>query len=385
MKPTFIRTSVAVVAAAGCVAAMASAAQADPPNSATSYVSPSGGGSNQDTSCADAGFATIGAAVAAAPAGGTVVVCAGTYTESVTVDRQLTLQGMPGAVIDATGAPYGVGLAASYSTVTGLTVKNAQADEATSAPGDGIVTGGFVNGSPVPSDHDVIVGNVTTANGGSGIDVNSSNSTVVSGNNASDNIGVGINVSDDLGGPSSHNWISGNVTNRNGGGCGIALADHSGAGVFNNVVIGNTSNRNGLSTPTAPDASAGSGIILADPTPNGGVYNNKIEGNRMVQNGHGGFAMHVHAPGPNFSGNVIRDNVIGKNNLRTDAGDKRTTGIYLGDVLKLTITISDNIIKNDQVGVFAAGPITVKGLHSNEFRHVKHQLVHTAKYAGAGG
>src|SRR5206468_1452785 len=80
---------------------------------------------------------------------------------------------------------------------------------------------------------------------------------------------VGVNVADDLGAPATHNKIAFNVANKNFGGCGIALADHSGAGVTDNLVAFNMANDNGLSTPTAPNASAGSGVILASPVLNG--------------------------------------------------------------------------------------------------------------------
>src|SRR5581483_7588388 len=96
-----------------------------------------------DTSCTDAGFSTIQTAVDAAGAGGTVVVCKGTYAESVTLSKTLALEGQPGSVIDATNQPYGVGIAANHSTVTGLTVENATANAQTGAPGDGIITAGF--------------------------------------------------------------------------------------------------------------------------------------------------------------------------------------------------------------------------------------------------
>lgn len=58
----------------------------------------------------------------AAPLHGTVVVCPGVYKASVTVDRAVNLRGKRGAVVDATGQPYGIGVAASWVTVSGLTL-----------------------------------------------------------------------------------------------------------------------------------------------------------------------------------------------------------------------------------------------------------------------
>jgi parallel beta-helix repeat protein len=349
------------------------------PDKDTLFVSPTGTNTNDGSSCAQATYSSIQTAVMSSIAGGRVVVCAGTYNESVNVDKPLTLIGQS-AVVNATGHPYGIGLGASYSAVSGFTVRNAQA-QPNGLPGDGIVTGGIVGGNPVASSHDIITDNTTTNNEGAGIDVQSSSFDTVSHNVATHN-GIGINVSNDLGGASSHNVITGNTTNKNPGGCGIVLADHSGSGVFANQVTGNTARNNGLGTPSAPNASAGSGIIIAVGAPTGGAYNNLVQGNTLTGNGHGGVAIHGHVKGLNLSGNRIVGNTIGKNNLRTDYRDKKTTGVYLGDVSKLQISVKDNLFKNNRYGVFSAGPVTVKHLKSNGFIHVKVHHKHIAKYAG---
>ena len=361
--------------------AQGAATGAPAPPSATEYVAPSGQPSNGDTSCTDAGFSTIQTAVDAAGAGGTVVVCKGTYAESVTLSKTLALEGQPGSVIDATNQPYGVGIAANHSTVTGLTVENATANAQTGAPGDGIITAGFIGNAPVPSNSDVITRNVLRHNQGAGIDLNSTSNSEAS-DNVADANGIGINVSNDLGKPAANNRVSGNLADNNPGGCGIVLADHTGLGVYNNVVSGNTANGNGLGTPSRPNASSGSGVILAAGGTSGGVYNNVIKLNRFAGNGHGGIALHAHSKGPNFSGNQLLDNSIGVNNKRTDYKDTRTTGIYLGDVAKLKIVVAHNTIRNDQDGIFTAGPITLGGSASNTFVRVAKHFVHITTYAG---
>jgi nitrous oxidase accessory protein NosD len=336
---------------------------------ATVYVSPAGTAGSGDHSCATAAYDSVEAAVAAAPGHGTVVVCAGTYRESVTVDKPLTLDGRPGAAIDATGEPYGVGVAASYVTVHGLTVENANAGGLLA---DGIVTAGLVNGTMVPASHVTITGDVTKDNAGSGIDINSTSYSSAIGNQSAGN-SVGLNVSDDFKQPAAHNRLIGNVTNGNPGGCGIALADHTGKGIFGNLVAGNVSDDNGLGSPSAEAASAGSGVILAGAT--GGVYGNRVTGNVFNGNGHAGFDVHAHAPGLNFGGNVVTGNRIGVNNLRTSEGDDFSTGIYLGDASPLTITVKGNVISGDHFGIFTAGgPVTVRGEHQNRYQHVTADL-----------
>jgi parallel beta helix pectate lyase-like protein len=376
-------TKAAVVAAAGGVVLALGTPAGHAvvlPSSAVLYVSPTGVGTNDGTSCAQATFSSLQAAVDAALEGGTVVGCAGTYQESVTINTQITFTGQ-GAIIDATDAPYGIGIAASGTTVSGFMVENAHADEDSGAPCDGIVTAGFGETGPVPSSNDVIIGNLLQHNDGSGIDMESTSHTTVS-NNISTHNGVGINLVDDLGAASAHNIISGNTTSNNPGGCGIVLADHSGMGVYGNQVIGNTAHANGLGTPSAPNASSGSGIIIAVPTPDGSVRNNLFKGNWLTGNGHGGIALHGHVKGADFSGNHIEENTIGKNNLRTDYKDKKTTGIYLGSVEKLKIQIRNNLFMHDEYAVFTAGPVTVHGLGTDGYVHVKKHHQSISKYAG---
>jgi parallel beta-helix repeat protein len=349
------------------------------PASATSYVSPTGSGGNDGTSCAQATFATITAAVTAAPAGGTVIVCAGIYPESVTLSKSLSLISQ-GAVINAAGKPYGIGIAADNSTVTGFTVRNAHADAATQAPGDGIVTAGLGGTGLVSSNDDVISQNTTVNNDGSGIDMESTSYSTVS-DNVSRHNGIGINIVNDIGAASSHNHVSGNLTSNNPGGCGIVLADHTGSGIFDNDIVGNTARNNGLGSPTAEKASSGSGIILAAAA-KGGVYNNLLQGNTLTGNGHGGVALHGHAKGPKFTGNQIIGNTIGKNNRWTDYKDKKPTGVYLGDKAALSIVVRNNLFTHDQYAVFTAGPVKVSGMKTNGYVHVKKHLKHIKKYAG---
>jgi hypothetical protein len=355
------------------------AATSAPTPSAVLYVSPTGTNGGGDTGCTDAGHSTIQSAVDAAQIGGTVVVCAGTYKESVNIGKLLTLSGQPNAVVDATGAMYGIGIGADHVTVTGMTVKNANAKD---SPADGIVTA-VIGGTPdTPTatigNFATITNNVLTANMGSGIDVNSSSNSLIA-NNRSDGNGIGINVVNDFGSPASHNTITGNTANDNAGGCGLVLADHTGTGVFNNVVTGNTANRNGLGSPTAPNASSGSGIIIAG-GPRGGVHNNLVANNTFIGNGHGGVTLHSHAPGADFNGNAIVGNLIGTNNTHTDYKDLKTTGIYLGAAAPLSITVTNNLVRDNAIGIFTAGPVTVRG--GGAFLHVTTTVVHISTYAG---
>ncbi len=392
MSRSTLRSVVLVSALAGATVAPLAAAGAAAAKPSRVYVSAHAStsgtradGDDDRRSCEHAAYSSIQAAVEGVALGGQVVVCPGTYRESVTVDRRITLEGRRGAIIDATGQPYGVGVTASWSTIRGLTVQNAgPLNPDAGQLADGIVTAGFTANGPVAADHVTIEHNRVTGNLGSGIDLNSTSHSVARHNMANGN-GVGINVADDLGRPAAHNRISYNVTNTNFGGCGIALADHTGAGVIGNVVTHNVSDDNGLSTPTAPDASAGSGVILASPIPGGSVSKNLIAFNRFKGNGHGGVVVHSHVPNlpgnppSDFTGNVVTGNLIGTNNLRTDTSDLETTGIYLGSASPLSITVSRNVIYANHFGIFTAGDVTLTG-RGNLFIHVAVRVGGVATY-----
>jgi hypothetical protein len=349
--------------------ANAAVAHSSAPSRGTVYVSPAGKAGAADRSCGTAAFSSVQAAVDAVAARGTVIACAGTYDESVTITKSLTLAGRHGAVIDASGHSYGVGVAASYVTVSGLTVENASVGGTLA---DGIVTAGLVGGTMTPGNYVAIVGDVTEDNAGSGIDLNSTTGSSAIGDVSKGN-SVGINVSDDFEQPAADNAIIGNVADDNAGGCGMALADHTGKGISHNRVIGNVSDDNGLGSPTGTAASAGSGVILAGAT--GGVFDNTVSGNTFDGNGHAGFDVHAHAPGMNLTGNVVTGNWIGENNLRGSEGDPDTTGVYLGDASPLTITVRGNVISDNHFGMFAAGgPVTISGAQQNAYEDVTTDL-----------
>ena len=136
---------------AGATVAYAGAASAGTrPHGRVLYVSHSAKPHNSDKSCRSAAFATIQSAVDAAPAGGTVIVCAGTYHEQVVISQPLTLMGQR-AVIDETGVTptfqvtlpglgtqtiyAGVVIVSSRVTLSGFTIRDAQ--------GEGILAAGL--------------------------------------------------------------------------------------------------------------------------------------------------------------------------------------------------------------------------------------------------
>jgi hypothetical protein len=376
-----VRGAGVTTAAAVAVLGMQSAAFAAP---ATVYVSPQvveTAAAPQVTTgygyqCSSTSIHTIQAGVNAVAVGGKVVVCPGYYAEMVDIKKKLTLQGLPGATLDASGQFYGIGIGANYVTVTGMTVQNAGAGlpEDSGAPGDGIVTASLSGYLPTVGDYATITNNTLYGNVGGGVDVQSTQGSLIQNNHADSN-GIGINVANDIPGHPvvRDNKIIGNSTSGNAA-CGVALADHSGGGVINNLVKGNVANGNGL-------PAGGAGVLLATPTPGGILKNNQFIGNSADGNGHSGFELHVHPNNVVVTGNTVIGNDFGTNNSGGDYGDPETTGIYLGSASHMSIVVKNNHVHDDVNGVFRAGPITVVR-SGNTFTNVDVPWTFTPTYAG---
>jgi parallel beta-helix repeat protein len=361
----------------------------------TWFVSPTGASGAAGTSCATAAFSTINAAVTAAAAGDTVVVCAGTYKEDIAVAKALTLSGQ-GATIDATGLDNGVKISASNVTVTGFTVENATgegilAQQPNPVKGPLVGSTQLYTGVPITqivitrntvqhNDQGGLPANVTTttypecqASGnvpgdcGEGIHLWSVANSSVTFNTVTDNVG-GILLTDEFG-PTHGNLIAGNVITDNVYDCGITLPSHSlgrnpatgklmpsFGGVYDNVVRNNISSGNG-----------GAGVGIFAPFPGAASYNNVVEGNAISGNGEAGVSLHDHAPGAYIGGNQILNNIIGPNNLAGDhdvspTADLATTGILVWSaVTPITVTISGNTIFGSWYGIWLGHVVSAPG------------------------
>lgn len=129
-------------------------------------------------------YASIGAAVAAASAGDTIAVNGGTYTESVVVDKQLTISATRGTTV-IPGPSYdnaGFKLAAEDVTISGFTIGNRSAmsgtvaidvSSSTGATIDDVILVNNQRGISLSGAHDVtITDSRLTDNNGSGPDNN---------------------------------------------------------------------------------------------------------------------------------------------------------------------------------------------------------------------
>jgi nitrous oxidase accessory protein NosD len=390
---------------------------------ATIYVSPTANAAASGTSCASAAYSTIGAALAKASPGDTVVACAGTYREDVVVQVPfLTLVG-ESATIDAAGLagtptgailgqdPYnGITIEASRVTVEGFTVEGAE--------GEGILA---VNPNPVkgpligkmqlytgqPLTHVTIENNTVTENDqgfnnkkspyractpnggedcGEGIHLMSVAYSQVIDNRSVVNAG-GILVTDEFG-PTHGNLIEGNYVEGNTKDCGITLPGHNLAvnpqtgkldpsfgGVYANRVIDNDVIANGVK-------GYGAGIGIFAPESFTGSYGNLVQGNLIEGNGLAGISVHSHQANAYVNDNAFVGNTILENNVdRADGTDSKpidhnTTGILIWSAAtKYHFTVKDNRILDNTYGIWLTpSTVSVTGVSTNYYASATTQV-----------
>jgi nitrous oxidase accessory protein NosD len=327
---------------------------------------------------------TIAQGVTRAAPGGSVEVARGTYHEQVVVPKTLRLEGAD-AVIDATGLKSGSGQTlnaaavlltpgASWSSISGFTIRGALG-EGILAMGashvrihDNTVTGNDL-GTPATTTYlECQAQGEVPGDCGEGVHLMSSVGSVVSGNDVTHNSG-GVLVTDELG-PATANRIAGNLIKDNATDCGITLPSHNPnalsvtgerqparGGVYGNVVAGNTILDNGLK-------GEGAGVLMAAAGPGMASYDNVVVDNTIRGNSLAGVTIHSHAPNQDVSGNVIRDNQIGRNNLLgdPDAGVSFTVGILVfSAVVPQSVTIDDNHIVGNRQPIWISPNVTIRG------------------------
>jgi Right handed beta helix region len=387
------------------------------------FVSPTGATGSDDRSCHTAAYTTIQSAVDAAPSGGEVVVCPGTYTEDVVISQPLKLIGLVGATIQGAPTstimcdqlgPAGPGSApclaavtikSSWVKVSGFTV--------TGASGEGILaTGSLQSGSisQVRITDNRVVGNDTGSaqsphspypqcnpagpvpgDCGEGIHLMGVYDSVIADNYDSANSG-GVLLTDEFG-PTHHNIVERNVVTRNLYDCGVTSPGHNPfaldsmghpqpavAGVYDNVIRDNWITDNGLN-------GEGAGVLFANAGPGTASYDNLVIDNYIAGNELSGVTMHAHTLPPgtfeDLSGNRIIGNVIGTNNLGSAAAgpgdpldgppvtDPLTTGILVFAMVPVDVTIAHNRVFDNQYGIWLGpGSNVTATLDHNRFADI---------------
>jgi nitrous oxidase accessory protein NosD len=336
-------------------------------------------------------YATIAAAVAAAPPGGTIVVAPGTYKETVVIGKSLSLIGSNSSntIIDATGLSNGIFIDGLHNpglsdvVVSGFTLENANFEGALIVNVSDVTLRGShvrnnnksVTGPTCPGLPDFEPGEQFDC--GEGIHLMGVSYSTIA-NNVSEGNSGGILISDDTG-QTHDNLIINNLVHDNLTACGIVLASHEPAigstaphhGIVHNIITGNQSIHNGVAFP-----GAGAGVgIFANGTGVGLVSGNTIIANKLFNNGLPGVTFHSHV-GPNFGlpADDLNDNVIIANRISGNGPDIADTatpgpaGINLnsgagGTPITGTV-IWANIIENEDVDVAVNTPADVD-LHFN--------------------
>ena len=379
------RICLALVCAAAVVAVAAGGA------SAAGIIRHVSTGGTDAGNCVSSPCRTIGYAVGQANPGDTVSVAAGTYAESVLVQKRLTLSGN-GATVDATGHDNGIlldGAGSSGGVVRGFHVVNALFEGILAQNTSRVtIAGNELSGNDTGLDLDPSPCQGSLDDCGEALHLAAVTDSTVQGNYVHDNVG-GILLTDDVGapgeqptfGPTSGNTIRDNRVLDNTKDCGITLASHffrigapaapNEAGVYGNLVLHNVSNGAGA---------AGIGVFAGPP--GAAAWGNRVIGNVAMHNGLPGVAIHSHTAFQNADGNLIVNNTLADNGEDDDAGTGGPTGISVfSDVVDVfppilpaapiqhTI-VAANRISDEQFGIFTVGAIKLSGLPSNKFDNV---------------
>jgi len=250
--------------------------------------------------CPDANFSTIQQAINNATDDDVIIVCDGTYYESINITKPLTIRSVNGpgvTFIDGGGADTAVGVNASGVTFggdgQGFNVSNASIGISMHTGASGV---GDVDMSGIS-----IVGNVIHGCWSDGIQVdNEGNNTDIYGitllNNTVYNCEWGMFIDNDEAGDVRDNTIEGNVVYDCDFGIQFENSENSGH-VYGNDVLGNTV------------YDCYEGIIFDNDESNGSIYDNEVLGNTVYDCGGSGISFENHGEG-DTDDNTVADNEV---------------------------------------------------------------------------
>lgn len=273
---------------------------------------------------------TISEAVASAAAGSTIWICAGTYLESVTLDRDLVLLGLGEVVVDADGQGPGFDVVQATVSISDVTVEGGTGSPNGPAPENGGGINAFDAGGPLTLTRVTVRG--STAEIGGGLFVGDGGGTVtdcVFEGNVSGTHGGGVFVTGDV--TFEGTTIRGNTAGGYGGGLGLGEDTDV---TLRDCLLESNDATNGGGVFTFQGAAADlTGTVVAD--------------NAATSAGGG-----LYAWAADFVGGEVRDNT----------SDGQGGGVYVYEAGSLT----DAQVSGNQAvsgaGLYLQGPVDLAGL-----------------------
>lgn len=338
-------------------------------------------------------YTRIGDAVAAAEVGDVVRVGPGTYYESVTITRPVSIV-TENAVVDATGLSRGffvdgIGpLPLREVNISGFTVRNARFEGILAANASAVT----LSNNTVINNNQAFAGNncpgledFEAASGssdcGEGIHLLGVDHSVVTNNTVQGNAG-GILLSDDTA-ASYNNLISFNTVSGNSFASGVTLSSNAASlmvqkvgpllradgygdgpppvstisfGVYHNTIYGNRSRGNGLASKN------GAGVAIYATVTGASAYGNVVVANLLMENALPGVTLHATGSGQNLNDNLIAGNTVVNNGADTqDAATSAATGISVYSTVPATGTmVVGNAVQQEALDVAVQSPSVVQ-------------------------
>jgi parallel beta-helix repeat protein len=378
--------------------ALTGAAVASPAVAGASVVAPPGGAiivGTASATCVSPSYATIQPAISAASPGATIYVCAGTYSQSVSINKPLTLlgaqygvdgvgrSGQPETVIDTTGGiSYAPG--ATTGTVSGFTlngytgtVGEIQAANVGSAWTftDNIMdvsNGGiyFNTDSVATPGATTIADNEFTQSVGSDAGSGDYGQAVLIWQKAGDNVSIQDNDFSDLSGPGAEINTTGSYCATSSTGLSISdnTSEANGAFYGDNLVAlfcatGASITGNTYTVTDSDDANAAGPVFLG-----GGNHSTVVSGNTFIGNG----APNASAIGVGTANYANDDNTTVENNTVTGWGENGGDGqgiVVYGTSSSFTIEGNSLTDNGDGIWITPAYGGTPSGTVTGNYVH----------------
>ena len=300
--------------------------------------------------------ATITLALAAATSGDIITVDAGTYNESITISKSLTIlgSGIGNTIISGDGIQsYVVTIDADNTTINGFTL------QMSSVGGSDYIVKIFASNV-------IVSNNIIKGDGGSvetGISTSSSNSNIIISGNTVSNCSYSTIAMGAFNSTISANTVFGSTS---AGGIEIYSNSNGNVSIYNNIIydfpntagiqisteIGSTPDNNNIYNNTIYSCAGGISVS----SNNNYVYNNLIYDITGTETGGGppGFGILIISEDNPCSGNIVVNNTI--DNIQHDDENVGLGILALGkDGGELSnTTISNNIVSSSEIGIAKA-------------------------------